>query len=1031
MKWPIYILMMAIALLPFSAVHGQDYKEGLERAMNYYNAEKYDSAAMEYEIALLRIKKNNIEADFNYYIECLINAAFSNDRIGSFDKGELYLLESKTLLEEKGETFSKSYLLTLYYLSGIYAFTDRYKESETILITQEDIIESYYKDDDELRLKVFNRFGLLYYEMGDFKKALIYLEKCDSIYSKGIIINPKTQCILLTNIGSIYSTLGRYEQSLLFIERSRLIYKENFGKNTVNYITMTNNLATTLVLMGNYEKAEQLFLETLIINSQHPNEQNINLSRYYNNLGFLYLKMGRYEQAENYFLKAYETDSTNLGLIHTQTATRLNNLAEVYYMLNRFKLADSTLTISLEIFKNQFGENHHEYANSLGNLAMVKKKQGELEQANSMMNTALKIERGIYGDFHPSVSKAMNNLAIIYDAQKQYDTAEFLYNKVLEIDLAVVNNSHPDYLLHLHNLLLLYEKTLRTELAFDLARQLFLKYQYQIKVNTGFLTQVEFEQFFKLFQNRLEVYLSMNITNPFSSYGDFAFDMELMSKGIGLQSTIAIKNRILESGDTALINRYFELRLIRKEVVKLLTLSPEKRTKDPASLEKQANELEKSINSKSKDFQQAQIKNDLTWIDIYKPLKSGEIAIEFTAFKYYYYSKLTDSTLYCAIILNHNDITPYFVYLCEEKQLKGALPDSTANIKEIDRCYKDPALYNLLWKPIDSLLQGQGINTVYFAPSGLLNSVAMAAIRCPDGKLLSERYNLVQLSSTRTIAMPEEPASITDAVIYGGIKFDPDTTAWLASTGKYKKEESVELAYIPPTFRGATRGGWAYLPGTKKEARLVAEKLARNDIDTTTFAGVNALEESFYSLSGNNSPSIIHISTHGFYYPDTVSDEYRKNMINSASGDIQFKYADDPLLRSGLILAGGNNTWKGLPRPEGIEDGILTAREVSNMNLLNTELVVLSACQTGQGDVKGSEGVEGLQRGFKMAGVHYLIMSLWEVPDKETTEFMDHFYSLWPGGELSIRSAFRETQLRMMRKYPGEPSKWAGFVLME
>ena len=211
----------------------------------------------------------------------------------------------------------------------------------------------------------------------------------------------------------------------------------------------------------------------------------------------------------------------------------------------------------------------------------------------------------------------------------------------------------------------------------------------------------------------------------------------------------------------------------------------------------------------------------------------------------------------------------------------------------------------------------------------------------------------------------------------------------------------------------------------------MAQKLARHDIDTTTLTGLNALEESFYSLSGNNSPSIIHISTHGFYYPDTVSDEYRKNMMYSATGDIRFKYADDPLLRSGLILAGGNNTWKGLPRPEGVEDGILTAREVSNMNLLNTELVVLSACQTGQGDVKGSEGVEGLQRGFKMAGVHYIIMSLWQVPDKETTEFMEHFYSLWPGGELSIRDAFRETQLKMMHKYPNEPYKWAGFVLME
>ena len=154
-------------------------------------------------------------------------------------------------------------------------------------------------------------------------------------------------------------------------------------------------------------------------------------------------------------------------------------------------------------------------------------------------------------------------------------------------------------------------------------------------------------------------------------------------------------------------------------------------------------------------------------------------------------------------------------------------------------------------------------------------------------------------------------------------------------------------------------------------------------------------------------------------------------MINSTKNRaISFRYSDDPLMRSGLLLSGANNTWIGAKLPEGLEDGILTAKEVSYMNLMNTQLVVLSACQTGLGDVNGSEGVEGLQRGFKMAGVRYVIMSLWDVPDKETSDFMLSFYDNLLD-KMELHSAFHSTQIVMKKKYPNEPFKWAAFVLIE
>lgn len=211
---------------------------------------------------------------------------------------------------------------------------------------------------------------------------------------------------------------------------------------------------------------------------------------------------------------------------------------------------------------------------------------------------------------------------------------------------------------------------------------------------------------------------------------------------------------------------------------------------------------------------------------------------------------------------------------------------------------------------------------------------------------------------------------------------------------------------------------------------MVASRLENEGISTTVYSGMDAQEESFVNLSGVNAPSVIHLATHGYYVQGTGSLQIKSKVSLSGSGDIPFRSSADPLLRSGLLMSGANLAWKGANLPAAVEDGILTAKEVSNLDLKYTQLVVLSACQSGLGDVKGSEGVEGLQRGFKMAGVKYLIMSLWEVPDHETTEFMRTFYDNWCG-RTNIRNAFRATQVIMKDKYKNEPHKWAGFVLFE
>jgi CHAT domain-containing protein len=213
------------------------------------------------------------------------------------------------------------------------------------------------------------------------------------------------------------------------------------------------------------------------------------------------------------------------------------------------------------------------------------------------------------------------------------------------------------------------------------------------------------------------------------------------------------------------------------------------------------------------------------------------------------------------------------------------------------------------------------------------------------------------------------------------------------------------------------------LPGSAEEVSTIQQLFHEYKLAGNSFMELYASEENLKALSGN-SPQILHIATHGFFLPEPNKAKNDK-VLNQTNA---YTLADDPLLRTGLILAGGNYAWSGKTPVEGVEDGIATAYEISQLNLSNTELVVLSACETALGDVKGSEGVFGLQRAFKMAGVKKMLVSLWKIPDKETAELMTSFYTYWMKGK-TINDAFTQAQADMRKKY--SPFYWAAFVLVE
>jgi CHAT domain-containing protein len=509
------------------------------------------------------------------------------------------------------------------------------------------------------------------------------------------------------------------------------------------------------------------------------------------------------------------------------------------------------------------------------------------------------------------------------------------------------------------------------------------------------------------------------------------FDNSLFYKGFLLQTAGQLK-RLSLSNPAAAENFNLLKSYERRLAAQYAEPIAERDNTSIAELEAKANDLEKDLARTVAGWGQAS--QQVKWQEVQAALKPGEVAIEFVSYRFYQ-KKKTDSTLYAALLLLPGSDSPKFIPLFEENQLSTLLktegsPQPIFYNDLYASAKKGSQLYDLIWKPTAAALP-QGA-TVYCSPSGLLHRINLGAIPTPNGNTLTEKHRLTILGSTRQLVVPPVSTTQQSATVqlYGGIQYDATPT--LVANTPSKPEDLAarrgpDITQNDSTLRGEN---WNYLRWTEVEVNTAADLMKTKGITPTLKKGSQATEESFKALGTTApSPRILHLATHGFFFPDPKES---KSSGEQGIGEKTFKVSANPMIRSGLVLAGGNHAWKtGKPLQSGQEDGILTAYEISQMNLANTELVVLSACETGLGDLVGNEGVYGLQRAFKIAGAKYLIMSLWQVPDFQTQVFMTAFYKHWLEGKMAVPEAFRATQAELRGKYSGEAFKWAGFVLVE
>lgn len=539
----------------------------------------------------------------------------------------------------------------------------------------------------------------------------------------------------------------------------------------------------------------------------------------------------------------------------------------------------------------------------------------------------------------------------------------------------------------------------------------------------NFFTVAEREDYWTRIARELLVINNL-IADKYPNVTDVAFDNLLFVKNLKLMSSNILKGIVENSSNMELKRKYNRISSLRDAI------SYRSNEKDSIRIwNQQLQEEERSILSMIPDYKERLLKAFHSWKEIKEALKDDEIAVDFT-----YVPKMKGwddaEGFYGAFVITRDSSNPQLVSLCEVDSINQYFSGAISDAVQISKLYQESLpIYQSLWGKLEKYFKGK--KKIYFSPTGQLNLLNHNALLMPTGDCFGDHYNLVRLSSTDKILTQDfETKQYQSAIVYGGILYDLSVAEMKEAAQKYglHNEDQFFLAMRSEDERGR----WNYLPGTRIESLNIDSLLSSNNIMTTLLQERNANEESFKALSGH-SPQIIHLSTHGFFL-DTVEKE-KKNPFMSTIGSYSDK--EDKLIRTGILMAGANNVWCGMDQVSGIEDGILTADEISRLDLSGTKLVVLSACETAKGQIDEIDGVLGLQRGLKKAGVESILMSLWKVNDTATQMLMTEFYK-----NLCLGKNKRESLIlaqKKVREYKSPdgiyifqaPYYWAGFVMLD
>lgn len=750
-----------------------------------------------------------------------------------------------------------------------------------------------------------------------------------------------------------------------------------------------------MVALGNYDMAGFYYEKSLLGNTSLS--RDVLLSAYYDKMCNLYVEARDYVKAEKYGREAVKmgpltryTDWIRLGIIYAGQHNWLEFEACYKHLLEiavseQSGARERALIYSSRALGYTFFWNWHRACE-------------DLQKADNILTTH-------YG---PSDSGRLNVLSLlgaVLSKMEQTEKACQVYRSCVKL----ARKTAGEYSLACSNAL---EKQAQAEWMLGRKKQGCQLYARSISVLQSYVRS----QLRYVSPTEREVFWQENIERLWNmsayavrmeawdnAFTETCYDALLFSKGLLLESEKSM-SEVLQREGTPYDRKVFQ------EICDLQTRitglrRDEAYSKDTLAMwQTQMQRLDHELTVRSQAYADYTAFLDWDFRKVKECLNDHEVLVDFVD-----YVSFRKERQYAAFLIRKDWKYPLLLRLCTQEEL-----DNLMREKPVDFLYRrenSRQIQELLWRRISSYIK-EG-ETVYYVPSGDVYQLSFESLPADNDSLLGEHYLFVRLSSARELAPKECPEKETrTAVLYGGLQYDLSTEEMQSESRKYPASSFWAV-------RSLLRGDsvFAALPESREEVRQIADLLQADHYQVTVYEGALGSEESFLNLNGR-SPRLLHLATHGFYFtPDEARQyDYLRGFQNA-------------MYLSGLVLSGGNAVWQGKELPEGVMGGILTAQDIASLDLSGTDLVVLSACQSGRGKIT-AEGLYGLQRAFKKAGVQTLVLTLWRISDRVTREFMVAFYQNLADEKGDKRKAFEKARSQIRARYP-EPFYWAGFIMTD
>lgn len=906
--------------------------------------------------------------------------------------------------KESYEKSSFNYAISFSDNTSLFETTSRGKQQKTMLLN------TLFNDESaEKKASNANISGELFYVSNNFKLAEYSFLRAKRLYeemdNKGLEYSQ-----VLSNLGLLYMSIGRFSEAKTNNEQALKI-REKEATQTLIHAASINNMGVWNKDMGNYSEAEKLLNNAIDINRKFIEKDKTAIAISLNNKAMLFQTLGRYDEAEKIMNECLQFAAEEMGEKSANYIKLKINLALLYKEMKKYDEAEIIYKDCIKIKRRRMGASHPDYAHLLRGLALLyietheygkvkrtiietlgtlAKQTNNLEKAEANLKNALIIYKNKLGKEHPSYAATLNDFATLYRLKEDYKKAEKNIKEAIEIRKKLLGENHPDYVESIENYAILKWKTNDIPSSKELFSTLIDKTLFTIDKYFPYMSEKEKTKFWDKTQPRLYTFYSFAFDNA-EKYNDLtktALNLQLNSKALILNSSNKTKQAILNSGDKKLIEQYTQWLNQKEYLAYLYTLSKvelEEQNINLDSLEGVVNKEEKELASASDKFGSAYSNKKINYSEIQKVLGENEAYIDLIYYNYFT-DILTNDPKYAAIVLTKNDAMPKFMIFNHTYEMDTLhFPEYR---KRMQNAKNDSESYKYFWQPLDNFVASK--KSIFFSPDGVYNMISLNTLN--DGtQYLLDKYDITLIANGKDILSIKNTKPTTQA----------------------KNATILGFPYY------GDKGAIPALPGTKKEAELLKTMLKKSGYTVTEYLEKEATE----AKVKQSDTKILHIATHGFFFSDVSFVKADK-----VFGIEKSAMVSNPLHRSGLLLANAEATIYNQNTDDSGNNGILTAYETMNLNLEKTDLVVLSACETGLGDIKAGEGVYGLQRSFQIAGAKSIIMSLWQVSDDATMELMKNFYQNYLKTN-NKRESLTLAQKKVKEKYP-EPFYWGAFVLI-